>query len=92
MELRYYLTYVYLSIYGNTVLVFPFTSPYEGLFVRYQIRNVQLYGGGLGKVGAARWHTGKEVTTATLWWLKVHMMPVRMRRNLQPTCQDRDGG
>ena len=42
-ELRYYLTYVYLSIYGNTVLVFPFTSPYEGLFVRYQIRNVQLY-------------------------------------------------
>ena len=43
-------------------------------------------GGGVGYVGAARWHTGKEVTTATWWWLKVHMMPVKMRRNLQPTC------
>ena len=28
----------------------------------------------------------KEITTATWWWLKVHMMPVILRRNLQPTC------
>ena len=50
-ELRYYLTYVYPIIYEYIVLVFPFTSPYVGLFVRYQtIRNVQLHGGGGGGV------------------------------------------
>ena len=76
------LTYVYPSIYGYIVLVFPFTSPYVGLFARYQIRNVQLQGGGLGYVGTARWHTGKEVTTATWWWLKVHMMPVKNEKKL----------
>ena len=30
-------------------------------------------GGGGGYVGTTRWHTGKEVTTATWWWLKVYM-------------------
>ena len=82
------LAYLYPSIYGYTVLVFSFTSSYVGLLVRYQIRNVQLHGGG-GYVGAARWHIGKEVTTATWWWLKVYMMPVTCSLRV---IEDRNGG
>ena len=49
-ELRYYLTYVYLSIYGNTVLVFPFTSPYVGCLFVIKLGMFSCTGEGWGRL------------------------------------------
>ena len=82
-ELRYYFDIcIPQHLWPHSFSLSVYKSVYVGLFARYQIRNVQLQGGGCGYVGATRWHTGKEVTTATWLWLNVHMMPVKNEKKL----------